>query len=414
MSVFRMPSLGSDMEAGKLVEWLVTPGDSVSRGDVIAVVETQKGAIEVEIFDSGRIARLIASLGDTLPVGAPMAELDGAGEGEAPQPAGAGPPSEPPEAPSPEPAAPRTPPPETAPPPEPAPPRPGPRAGASPPPQPRGEPPPASPAARARAAEAGLDLSRLEGSGPGGALVLADIERALAAGPAEERRRPRFDPSAMRAAVAAAMTRSKREIPHYYLAREIDLQPAADWLAATNAERDPPDRLLMALLLIRAAARAAAQVPGLNGRCENGEFRPAESVHAGVAVALRSGGLVAPALRDADTRPLDALMDDFRDLVARARTGRLRASEIADPTLTVSSLGERGADALYGVIFPPQVAIFGFGAPRLRPWADADGALSARLTVTATLSADHRVSDGRAGARCLAALADLLQSPEAP
>jgi pyruvate dehydrogenase E2 component (dihydrolipoamide acetyltransferase) len=257
-----------------------------------------------------------------------------------------------------------------------------------------------------------VDLTGVEGSGPGGAILLADVERAVAGPPAPKLARgARFDPAAMRAAVAAAMARSKREIPHYYLAHQVDLQPAAEWLDARNAERPPQERLLMGLLLIRAAALGAAAVPGFSGTFEDGAFRPSEGVHAGVAVALRGGGLVAPALRDADSRPLDALMPDMRDLVARARAGRLRASEFTDPTLTVSSLGERGADALYGVIFPPQVAIIGFGTPVERP-AVVGGAVAPRLTVAVTLSADHRVSDGRQGARLLSEIAARLQSPE--
>lgn len=415
MGVFRMPSLGSDMEAGTLVEWLVKPGDEVRRGDVIAVVETQKGAIEVEVFQSGRVAKLIAELGQTLPVGEPMAEIEGAGEAAetgAPRAAESAPAE-----PAPDDAEPTA----TAPPAAAAVAAPT-EAAAAPAPRPEGARPPASPAARSRAAEAGLDLARIEGSGPEGAILLADVERALEAAPgaaeaaperpAAESRRPRFDPAEMRRAVAAAMARSKREIPHYYLSHEIDLQPAVDWLEETNAGREPQDRMLMGLLLIRAAALAAADAPEMNGTFEDGEFRPAEGVHPGVAVALRGGGLVAPALHDADSRELDDLMAGLRDLVGRARAGRLRASEFSDPTLTVSSLGERGADALYGVIFPPQVAIVGFGSPRLRP-AIVGGGVAPRLMVTATLSADHRVSDGRRGARFLEAVAERLQTPEA-
>ncbi len=129
-------------------------------------------------------------------------------------------------------------------------------------------------------------------------------------------------------------------------------------------------------------------------------------------MALRGGGLVAPALHDADSRGLDDLMQGMRDLVARARTGRLRSSEFADPTITVSSLGERGVDAMQGVIFPPQVALVGFGTPVRKPVVRGDAIVPATI-VTATLAADHRVSDGRTGARFLADIADLLQSPEA-
>ena len=318
-------------------------------------------------------------------------------------------------------------------PPPPPPPRPPPspataplRAGGVPvrPPEPvpgaAGATPPASPAARVRAREAGVPLSGIHGSGAGGAVLLADVEAALATGPeadgqAERAAAPQgaADPlAAMRAAIAAAMSRSKREIPHYYLSHEIDLQPATDWLAAANAGRPPERRLVMGLLLVRAVALAARRTPRVNGYFVDGEHQLADAVHVGVAVALRCGGLVAPALHDADSRDLDALMEGMRDLVTRARAGRLRSSEFADPTITVSSLGERGVDALQGVIFPPQVALVGFGTPVRKPVLRGETILPGTV-VCATLAADHRVSDGRTGARFLVNVAELLQTPEA-
>jgi pyruvate dehydrogenase E2 component (dihydrolipoamide acetyltransferase) len=371
------------MEAGKLVEWLVKPGDKVSRGDVVAVVETQKGAIEIEVFEDGVVDRLEARAGDRLPVGAPLASIRGTG----------GAPSEPAPAAPQEPAKP--PPvveqPVTAPPPAPTP----------------GGPRPASPAARALAAERGIALDPLVGSGPGGAILLADVEAAVERPAAK----PGLDFAAMRAAIAAAMARSKREIPHYYLSQTIDLQPATDWLAATNAARLPEARLLMGALFLKAAARAARAVTEMNGWYEGGSFRASERVHAGVAVSLRGGGLIAPAIHDADGLGLDPLMAAMRDVVARVRTGRLRSSEMIDGTMTVSSLGEGGADALTGVIYPPQVALVGFGAPVWRPWV-VDDVVVPRTVVTVTLAADHRASDGRRGARFLAEIAKLLRSPE--
>jgi pyruvate dehydrogenase E2 component (dihydrolipoamide acetyltransferase) len=276
----------------------------------------------------------------------------------------------------------------------------------------------ASPAARQRAAEAGLDLAGIRGSGPGGAILLGDVEAALRAPAAPEappaRRgagKPGLDLEAMRVAIAAAMARSKREIPHYYLAHTFDLQPAADWLAATNAGRPPEQRLLMGALLVKAVALAARAVPEVNGHHDGDGFRSADAVHAGVAVALQGGGLIAPAIRDAHALTLDALMAAMRDVVARARTGRLRSSEMTEGTITVSSMGEAGAEALFGVIYPPQVALVGFGAPVRRPWLVGE-AVAARTVVTASLAADHRVSDGRRGARFLGEIERLLQEPE--
>ncbi|MDX5350728.1 MAG: 2-oxo acid dehydrogenase subunit E2, partial [Paracoccaceae bacterium] len=202
-------------------------------------------------------------------------------------------------------------------------------------------------------------------------------------------------------------------IPHYYLTHEIDLQAAQDWLTATNADRTPDRRLLMGALLVRATVRALAKVPELNGRYEAAAFAPSPAIHCGFAIAMRGGGLIAPAILDAGGKTADAIMEAMRDLVTRTRTGRLRNSELTQGTITVSSLGESGVDALTGVIYPPQVALVGFGTPRLKP-AVRDGVIVARLSVTATLAADHRVSDGRRGAQFLAEIDRLLQEPAHP
>ncbi|MDD9731273.1 dihydrolipoamide acetyltransferase family protein [Mameliella sp. AT18] len=399
MAVFRMPSLGADMEDGKLVDWLVHPGDTVHRGDVVAVVETQKGAIEIEVFEDGVVERIDAGLGQTFPVGAPLAVIRDAGE-----PAGPGavvpgaaversPVTEPSGAPAPSlapslPTGPAAKPPAAA-------------SGVS----------AASPAARVRAEESGIDLSTLRGSGPGGAVLLRDVEVAMGdAAPAPARRG--LDFAAMREAIAATMTRAKREIPHYYLDHEIDLQAAQNWLEAHNAGVPPDQRLLMGALLISAVVRAAGKEMALNGHYANGRYAPSTVVNVGVAVALRGGGLIAPAIMDAGTKTLDEIMAAMRDLVLRARAGRLKGSEMTEGTITVSSLGEGGVDSLTGIIYPPQVALVGFGSPRLVSRVVA-GEMKPRTCVQATLSGDHRANDGRTGARFLARIDQLLQEPEA-
>ncbi len=392
-----MPSLGADMDEGKLVEWLVKPGDHVTRGDIVAVVETQKGAIEIEIFETCEIGEFLALPGQTLPVGAPLARLvETACGGDVPTPQAARQPL--PNAPTPPPPA-----------------KPAPLATT-------GQAPLASPAARTRAGELGLALEMLSGTGPGGAVLLADVERQAqavplpAAQPAADDRpkgKPGLDMAEMRRAIAAAMSRSKREIPHYYLAHEIDLQAAQNWLTARNAERAPDRRLLMGALLVRATVRALAKVPELNGQFQSEPYSPSAAVHCGLAVAMRGGGLIAPAILDADAMDIDAIMAAMRDIVARTRAGRLRNSEITQGTITVSSLGETGVDALIGVIYPPQVALVGFGAPRLKPVVH-DGGVVPRLAMTATLAGDHRVGDGRRGALFLAEIDRLLQEPETP
>lgn len=383
MTEFRMPSLGADMEAGTLVEWLVQPGSNVGRGDIIAVVETQKGAIEIEVFQDGTVDALLVEPGTTVPVGTPLAMISG----------GADAPVEP------APAQPATAPP------VPEPPAPAEAAAA---PARRGDRVRASPAARKRAADTQVDLSVLSGSGADGAVVYADVERA-------RQREPGAAGSgmtAMRSAIAAAMARSKREIPHYYLEHQIDVTGVREWLESVNSERAPADRLLGGAVHLKAIAAALRKFPELNGFFEDGHFRPSNTIHVGAAISIRGGGLVAPAIHDTDGLSVDQVMARLRDLTRRVRAGRFRGSELADPTVTVSSLGERGVGLLFGVIYPPQVALIGLGRVEERPWV-VDGSLEPRAVVTATLAADHRVSDGHRGALFLRKLDDLLQHPEA-
>ena len=394
MALFKMPSLGADMEAGTLVEWLVGEGETVRRGDIIAVVETQKGAIEIEVFENGTVSQLLLQPGETVPVGTPMAEIDGGAAGESA-----------PAAPAPERAA-RL----SAKPAEPE----RPVATAPPPPRAKaGERVPASPAARRLAAEKGVNLAALKGSGPGGAIVSADVlaaEQPAKLGAAPSRRG--LDMDEMRKAIAAAMARSKREIPHYYLQHSIDLEAATTWLAEANAERTPPERLLMAALFVKATALALKQYPEFNGHFVDGRMERSESVHLGVAVAIRGGGLIAPAIHDADTLDVGSLMAALKDVTARMRAGRVRSSELTDPTATFSSLGDRGVEGLWGVIYPPQVALVGFGKVLSRPAVINDQVVP-RPQVQVSLSGDHRANDGHRGALLLNAIDKLLQSPEA-
>ncbi|WP_256330495.1 dihydrolipoamide acetyltransferase family protein [Variovorax sp. YR216] len=363
-----MPALGADMEMGRLVQWCVPAGTHVKPGDVVAVVETQKGAIDVEIFLDGVLEDLVP-LGTELPVGGVLAHVRGQEEA--------------PGAVAKEPVPPAT------------------RVRAS-------------PAARRRAQELGVDLAALAGSGPDGVIALADVERAtqLRPPPAAQPAPAGFDPAQMSAAIATAMGRSKREIPHYYLTQAIDFGAAQQWLTAYNEQRAPAERLLAAVLFLKATALALRQVPQLNGFWRDGAAQLAPSVHPGWAISLRGGGLVAPALHDADRASLPALMVALRDLVQRARNGRLRSSELSDPTVTVTSLGERGADSVLGVIYPPQLALIGFGRIVTRPWV-ADGQLVVRPVVQASVAADHRASDGHLGARFLELLDAGLQDPAA-
>jgi pyruvate dehydrogenase E2 component (dihydrolipoamide acetyltransferase) len=389
-----MPQLGADMSAGKLLSWRKNVGDRVQRGDIIAYVETDKADIEVEVFSTGVIEKLLVQPGEKVPVGTLMAvireegKLSGAAAPPVPRPV-----------------------PAVALPPSPAPPV----AAISPQQAPAGVSAPRihiSPAARKLAADLGVDPAAIVGSGPGGRITLEDVQRAAqakVAHPAAEAAPDRQ--TRMRQVIAAAMARSKREIPHYYLHTTIDMTPAIAWLTQENAKRSVEERLLYGVLLLKAVALALRQVPELNSIWKEGTAVPSPDIHVGVAISLRGGGLVAPALHYTDRQGLDELMKNFRDLVQRARSWSLRSSEMSDPTITVTSLGERGVEAVYGIIYPPQVALVGFGKIVERPWV-VDKQVVTRSLITATLSGDHRVTDGHRGGLFLTAVERLLQEPE--
>ena len=389
-----MPQLGADMSAGKLLRWRKKVGDRVQRGDIIADVETDKADIEIEIFTSGVIEKFIVQPGEKVPFGTVLAIIRE--EGEVIQPEAAPTPAAVLSAPAPARPA-------VAAPPLPAQPslvteRPG-RLHIS-------------PAARKIAADLGIDPASVAGTGPGGRVTIEDIQRAAKAKAAQPKPEVEMDRHArMRQVIAAAMARSKREIPHYYLSTTINMNRAMAWLAQTNLKRSIEERLLYGVLLIKAVALALRETPELNAVWLDGKAVQSSDVHVGIAISLRGGGLVAPALHNTDRQSLDELMKNFRDLIQRARAFSLRSSELSDPTITVTSLGEQGVETVFGVIYPPQVAIVGFGKMVERPWS-SEGQIISQPVITATLSADHRVSDGHRGALFLAALDRKLQEPE--
>ncbi|GAB6190560.1 dihydrolipoamide acetyltransferase family protein [Desulfocastanea catecholica] len=402
MAEFCMPSLGSDMQAGTLIEWRVQQGDRVHRRDVIAVVETDKAAIEIEVYEDGVVESLLVEPGEKVPVGTVMAVI---GDKDGVKAAAK------------ERAVPGKIAPVTA----------------------RSK---ASPYARKLAAERGVDLNTVVGTGPEGAICAADIEQAAAAGPvkpteppesvksvesakpakpveqpgqtvepAPQAAPPGKDPqAAMRRAIASAMARSKREIPHYYLQTRIDMHRTLQWLASENAQRPIKERILPVVPLIRAVALALGEVPELNGYWIDDQHRISEAMHIGFVIALRQGGLMAPAILHADALSMDELITALRDLIQRARSGGLRSTEITDATVTITSLGDLGVETVYGIIYPPQVALVGFGKITEQPWAEA-GLLGVRPVLTATLAADHRATDGHRGAQFLDALNRYLQEP---
>jgi pyruvate dehydrogenase E2 component (dihydrolipoamide acetyltransferase) len=460
MFEFKMPSMGADMENGILVQWNYGVGDRVEKGDIICEIETAKGNIDVEIWESGVIRELLVEPGSKIPVGDVMARLEtgeGAVEGApAVEPEQAAPSEpEPVEAEAPA-AVEQRPAPEGEPTGAPVsadetrkqPPARAPGVGAT-------DGPIASPAARRRAAELGMQLEGLTGSGPDGAIKLEDVERASApAGRTHHRvtpvaRRmaaesgvdtdaieatgphdtvtkadvereldarpaaqgPASGQEALREAIAKAMSRSKREIPHYYLRAVADVTEAIQWMNAENEARSVRERLVFGALATRAVALAAREMPEMNGFFVDGRYEPSDAVHVGFAVAMRGGGVVAPAIHDTDAKSLDETMDAIKDVVRRVRGGKLRSSEMTDPTITVTNLGDLGVDTVFGIIYPPQVAIVGVGSPREIPVA-TEGMVGVRTCVDLTLSGDHRVSDGLIGAKFLQQIEHHLQNPE--
>ncbi len=396
MAEFRMPSLGADMETGTLVEWLVKPGDRVKRGDIIASVETQKGLFEVECFDDGIMGEPLVQAGQTVAVGTVLALIQGEGAAATPS---EPPPSavESPKAPKPEPA-PAVPPPVTATPTAPS------------------ERILCSPVARKRAQELGIELSLLRGSGPNGAIQLSDVEQAAQASGRSTSERTAPSPSStaqegMRQAIAVAMSRSNREIPHYYLETEIDMSRPLAWLERENLKRPIRERILPAVLLLKATAKALVEIPELNGYWLDDRLQMSKAIHIGFAIAIRDGGLFTPAIHNVDQLSLSELMRALGDLIERSRTGRLRSSEMTDATMTLTNIGDLGVKTVFGVIYPPQVALVAFGRIMERPWAE-NGMLGVRRCVTATLSADHRATDGHRGSQFLDALNRHLQNPE--
>jgi pyruvate dehydrogenase E2 component (dihydrolipoamide acetyltransferase) len=433
---FLLPSMGADMDEGKLVRWLVKEGDPVQKGQIIAEVETDKATLDVECWDEGVVEKLVVAPGPArLRVGTILATIRPAQE---------------------MPAAPPAPPPPVTAVAAPAvtPPR-------VPPPirhlahelgvdlnqvtgtgkegritrqdvhraaRPRADRTKASPRARQLAMELGVDLDRVVPTGKGALITTADVLAASPAGPRPAPApTPATEPAAtptslgageaheraanMRRAIARSMSRSKREIPHYYLASRVVLAQATDWLEVYNSDQPLKKRVLPTALLLKATALALREHPELNGYWIDEGFQASEAVHLGVAISLREGGLVAPAIHHADRMSLGEIMEALTDLVNRARSWRLRSSEMSDPTATVTNLGDRGVEVAYPIIIPPQVAMIGFGRVIETPVA-RNGMVGVAPTVQVTLSGDHRATDGHRGGLLLMTLDKLLQEPE--
>ncbi|HZP57141.1 MAG TPA: dihydrolipoamide acetyltransferase family protein [Dehalococcoidia bacterium] len=445
-----MPQMGADMTEGTLLRWLKREGDAVERGEIIAEIETDKANIEIEAFEGGTFRKTLADEGDVVKVGEviaviadPSDDISHYGEGATPPKAtaaaaGASPPAQQPGAagaPTETPQVQATPVGEA--PPAPAPPAevraPQPTAGATQ--RPAAAPAPsangrvrASPLARRIARERGIDLRQVPGSGPDGRILRSDVERftgapPAAAAPAREpaglvqREQPAAPPPAveavpmsrMRQAIARRMAQSKREAPHYYLLLDIDMTEAMAFRRQVNDALPEDGRISINDLIVKACAIALQRHPMFNTTIEGDEVRRHEAQNVCIAVAL-DNGLIAPALLDAGRKPLAQIAREARDLAQRARGGALSPAEVSDGTFSITNLGAYGVETLIGIIQPPQTAILGVGTVMEQP-AARDGAVVVRNMMKVALSADHRVTDGAQGARFLAEIKRLLETP---
>ena len=384
---YSMPSLGADMDEGSVVEWLVEVGDRVERGQVVARVETEKSDIDIEIWQAGVVEEIVVPTKRIVPVGTLLMRLQ-------PVEQAASSPGPPPQYP--------LPPPSRAP--------------------DHSAVVPASPLARRLAGERQILLSEIVGSGPHGAVRASDLPEAGA--PASPDIAPDIAPEVvspgrsatrrdrMRSAIAQRMARSNLEIPHYRLERTVDLDALIRRLATINEDRPVADRVVPAAAFVRAVGHAAGRHPELNGTWTENGFHPGSGVNVSVAISLRTGGLVTPTIPDADQLSLDETMQRIREYTTAARSGTLRSEWMRDDsTITVTNLGDRGADLVHGLISPPEVALVGFGRILERPWV-IDGAVVPRSVVNVTLGADHRASDGAVGSRFLSTLARFLEEPD--
>ncbi len=415
--VITLPRLSDTMQEGVVARWLVAEGDKVRRGQVIAEIETDKATMEFESFEAGTVLRLVAQEGATLPIGAPIAVLGKPGEDPDAALAGATAPASP-DRPSP-PAADETPGVDASPSEAPA----ATPAATVPTPAPDGRVP-ASPLARRRAREYGLDLAAIRGSGPRGRVVVADVEaaRAAAAAPSSARveaaaggfgERPdrRIPLSQMRKAIARRMAESFRDIPHFYLSATIRMDRAAAFRQEIN---DAHGAKVVSFndLVIVACARALVEHPRVNRAFAGDAIVEHGNVHVGVAVAL-DDGLVVPVVRFADRKRLTDIAREVRDLGERARAKKLQPEEMTGSTFTVSNLGMFGIDHFSAVINPGEGAILAVGAIRDVVKPSAGGGFEAAREMTVTLACDHRAMDGADGAKFLSTVRTLLEHPAA-
>ncbi len=351
-----MPSLGADMEKGKLMVWKIKAGDEVKKGQTIATVETTKSAVEIESFRDGVVLELVGKEGEELLVGSTIAIFDVKGEEK-------------------EPEALRF---------------------------------KVSPAARRLAIQRQVDLSSIRGTGPEGQIELKDVQ-------ADEDLSIQSSPIPtsvvnLREAIAKAMSRSKKEIPHFYLKTRISLDLLLAWIDEKNKNLAAEHRLLVPAVLMKGIVLAIIKYPMMNGYIINGAFEVKDHINLGIAIAVKNGGVIVPAIMNAESLSLERLNDSFQDLLFRTRKGELKNRELTEGTITVTNVGDLGSHEVFGIIFPPQVSLIGLG--RIQKAAvEENGLIRSGYVIDVTLSADHRVTDGLLGSRFLAELEKIYSTP---
>jgi pyruvate dehydrogenase E2 component (dihydrolipoamide acetyltransferase) len=413
-----MPDVGSGVEEGILLNWTKQVGDSIASGDVIAEIETDKATVEVPVTVSGTILQLNGTPGQALRVGAVIGMVGAAGESAAPAPAAA-------------PAAKTN--------------GAAPAAASAPAPAPveqevDGNLPDgikASPVARKIAAERGIDLHAVPGTGPGGRIVKADVEgytpaapapvtvSAPAPAPAPAVAAPTFgklpegpdveiiETSRMRARIAARMVDAKQQTPHFYVTVEVDVEPLLAFRKQINAALDDAHKVSVNDLVVKATALALRDFPNLNTHYYGDRLARHKRIHIGIAVALPNGGLINVVAKDADRMSLSAIAAANKEMIARARDNKVKPDDIQGSTFTVSNLGPYDVEHFLAIINPPEAGILAVGSAKKIPVVLPDGTLGVGNRMKITVSVDHRVSDGAEGAQFVQRVKTLLENPAA-
>jgi pyruvate dehydrogenase E2 component (dihydrolipoamide acetyltransferase) len=416
-----MPKLSDTMTVGTLVKWLKNEGDPVASGDMIAEVETDKATMEVECFDDGVLIKQYCGVGDEVAVGGAIAAVGEAGEdapaAEKSTPAVVTPEPEAAEAPTPAPAAPE----------------PAPEVVPTPvvPPTATGSRIKASPLAKKIAAEKGIDLATIHGSGPSGRIVKADVENAqpsVATPAAAQATSPEpVEPAAtlealeipvsnMRKSIGKALVASKTQAPHFYLQIEVNGAPLAALRKELNIKLAslPPEhggtKFSVNDLTLKAAAEAVRRVPAINRSWEGDSIKQHPNVHLAFGVAI-DDGLVTPVIRAAETKGLREIGAEAKVLIKKARSKKLTPNEMSGSTLTVTNLGMFGISDFYGIINPNNAAILSIGATIKKPVVNENDEIVVGQVMKIGLSGDHRTIDGAVGAKYLQALKEILESP---